>query len=77
MFAAQTAASAAPPGLPRKGRQYSHMRALGASPCPRCAAMRERGEAAQRLRGGCPYPTTALCCTGLRLMQLRPARLAS
>ena len=69
MFAAQTAASAAPPGLPRKGRQYSHMRALGASPCPRCAAMRERG--------GCPYPTTALCSTGLRLMQLRPARLAS
>ncbi len=35
------------PGLPRKGRPA----APGASPCPQRAALRERGEAAQPLRG--------------------------
>jgi len=35
------------PGLPRKGRPA----ALGASPCPRRAALRERGEGAKRHRG--------------------------
>ena len=46
---AQAAEPAPRPGLPRKGRQYSHVRALGASPCPHCAAMRERGEGPQGL----------------------------
>ena len=36
------------PGLPRKGRPA----ALGASPCPQRAALRERGEGAKRHRGG-------------------------
>ncbi len=35
-------------GPPRKGRPA----ALAASPCPHCAAMRERGEGAKRLEGG-------------------------
>ena len=35
------------PGLPRKGRPA----ALGASPCPLRAALRERGEGAKRHRG--------------------------
>ena len=39
------------PVLPRKGRQQLGIQALASSPCPQRTALRERGEAAQPLRG--------------------------